>query len=171
MHKAKGKEFDNVFLMLQSPSLATDQDKRLPYVAMTRAKQNLFIHTNSSFFDHFVCEGLERHFDNQVYMEPEKIVFQLSHKDLWLDYFMTKQHLLNAIEPGQDLNIVGNASLSANGKPILQFSKKFQKEIASLREKGYFLKSVTSNFIVYWRKEALDKEFKIVLPLVEFEKS
>jgi ATP-dependent DNA helicase RecQ len=171
MHKAKGKEFDNVFLMLQSPSLATDQDKRLLYVAMTRAKQNLFIHTNSSFFDHFVCEGLERHFDNQVYMEPEKIVFQLSHKDLWLDYFMTKQHLLNAIEPGQDLNIVGNASLSANGKPILQFSKKFQKEIASLHEKGYFLKSVTSNFIVYWRKEALNKEFKIVLPLVEFEKS
>src|SRR5690606_34877435 len=40
IHKAKGKEFDHVFLMLENFNLATDEAKRQVYVAMTRAKQN-----------------------------------------------------------------------------------------------------------------------------------
>ena len=51
IHKAKGKEFDNVFIMLENCDLSTDEKKRPLYVAMTRARQNLFIHHNSTFFD------------------------------------------------------------------------------------------------------------------------
>ena len=47
IHKAKGKEFDNVFLMLEDFDPATDEAKRLLYVAMTRAKRKLTIHLNS----------------------------------------------------------------------------------------------------------------------------
>ncbi|MDR0517967.1 MAG: RecQ family ATP-dependent DNA helicase, partial [Fibromonadaceae bacterium] len=44
MHKAKGKEFDNVFIMLNQYDANTDEKKRLLYVAMTRAKNLLHIH-------------------------------------------------------------------------------------------------------------------------------
>ena len=46
MHKSKGKEFDNIFLLLNNFSLAREEKKRVLYVAMTRAKNNLSIHTN-----------------------------------------------------------------------------------------------------------------------------
>jgi len=52
IHKAKGKEFDNVYLMLDNFNPSTDEARRQLYVAMTRAKQNLTVHLNSNFLDH-----------------------------------------------------------------------------------------------------------------------
>jgi ATP-dependent DNA helicase RecQ len=42
IHKAKGKEFDNVFIMLENFNPATDEAKRQLYVAMTRAKRKIY---------------------------------------------------------------------------------------------------------------------------------
>src|SRR5690606_24269470 len=50
IHKAKGKEFDHVFIMLERFVLTTDETKRQLYVAMTRAKRHLTIHMNTDFF-------------------------------------------------------------------------------------------------------------------------
>jgi len=61
IHKAKGKEFENVFIMLENCDLSSDEKKRPLYVAMTRAKQNLFIHpivttlTDFMLTDWFTC--------------------------------------------------------------------------------------------------------------------
>ena len=41
IHKAKEREFDNVFLLLDKFNPGTDEAKRQLYVAMTRAKRNL----------------------------------------------------------------------------------------------------------------------------------
>lgn len=49
MHKSKGREFDNVYLMLNHFDMSTDEKRRLLYVAMTRAKERLVIHYNGSF--------------------------------------------------------------------------------------------------------------------------
>ncbi|WP_302048679.1 3'-5' exonuclease [Desulfosporosinus nitroreducens] len=46
IHKAKGRKFDNVFLMLDQFNLRTEEAIRPLYVAMTRAKRNLTIHYN-----------------------------------------------------------------------------------------------------------------------------
>jgi ATP-dependent DNA helicase RecQ len=51
IHKAKGKEFDNVFLVLENFNPTTDEAKRQLYVAMTRAKENLAIHLNGGFLE------------------------------------------------------------------------------------------------------------------------
>ncbi len=51
IHKAKGHEFDHVFMLVTDPQHPTDDVLRRYYVAMTRAKQTLTIHTNGSLFD------------------------------------------------------------------------------------------------------------------------
>jgi len=51
MHKAKGKEFQSVYMMVENIFIRNDYDRRLLYVAMTRAKENLFIHTQDRCFD------------------------------------------------------------------------------------------------------------------------
>jgi ATP-dependent DNA helicase RecQ len=56
IHKAKGKEFDNVFIMLENINPATDEAKRQLYVAMTRAKRNLAIHLNGNYLDNLTAE-------------------------------------------------------------------------------------------------------------------
>src|SRR5690606_15361540 len=60
IHKAKGKEFDNVFLLLENFHATTDEETRLLYVAMTRAKTNLTIHLNTDILDHITTSHLER---------------------------------------------------------------------------------------------------------------
>ena len=73
-HKAKGKEFDNVFLMLKNFSLINEEAKRLLYVAMTRAKKNLTVHLNANFLDNITTENLERIVYREAYLPPNELV-------------------------------------------------------------------------------------------------
>jgi ATP-dependent DNA helicase RecQ len=87
IHKAKGKEFDNVFLLLQNMNDFTDDVKRQLYVAITRAKQNLTIHTNNKLFENITANNLTVLSDNQEYPSPNTLIKQLSHRDVNLGYF------------------------------------------------------------------------------------
>ena len=69
------------------------------------------------------------------------------------------------------LKIDGDQGLSAHGKPVLKFSQSFQKETESLQGKNYQLKSARVNFITYWKGADSEREIKIVLPKVVFEKN
>lgn len=170
IHKAKGKEFDNVFLMLENFNPTTDEAKRQLYVAMTRAKRNLTIHINSNFLDNISTAELERVVDEKMYLPPNEIVMHLTHKDVWLDYFIYKQHIISQLTSGDILVFNDTECLNSNGQSVLKFSKKITEEIQDKKEKGFELKIVEINFIVYWQKEGLDKEIKIILPKLYFEK-
>ncbi|OQY93550.1 MAG: ATP-binding protein [Sphingobacteriales bacterium UTBCD1] len=170
IHKAKGKEFDNVFLMLENFSTATDETKRQLYVAMTRAKQNLTIHLNSNFLDEITTENLERVHDRNIYSPPTELVMHLTHKDVWLDYFIGKQYYISQLQSGYELKPDGDVCLNSKGQSVLKFSKQFAKDIESMKLKGFALKRVVVNFIVYWKGEDSQQEVKIILPEVHFEK-
>ena len=43
MHKAKGREFDHVYILLAEHPTTTDEERRKLYVGMTRAKETLYI--------------------------------------------------------------------------------------------------------------------------------
>ena len=170
IHKAKGKEFDNVFLVLDNFNAATDEAKRLLYVAMTRAKQNLTVHLNSNFLDNLSADNIERIEDNNMYLPPKELAMHLTYKDIWLDYFLRRQHLISQLKSGEVLTLNSDECLNSNGQSVLKFSQHFLRQIESYKEKNYILKSAKVNFIVYWLKEGAEQEVKIMLPELYFEK-
>jgi ATP-dependent DNA helicase RecQ len=168
IHKAKGKEFDNVFLMLENINYESDGAKRQLYVALTRAKENLYIHLNNSFLDNIKAENLERLEEKEIYLPSNEMAVHLSYKDVWLDYFVNKQHFISNLISGDTLSIDGDQCRDLNGQSVLKFSNQFLNYIENMKLKGFQVKKVTVNFIVYWLKENETNEIKIVLPELYF---
>ncbi|MGF1584593.1 MAG: RecQ family ATP-dependent DNA helicase [Bacteroidales bacterium] len=171
IHKAKWKEFDNIYLMLEEYYPSNDVKKRLLYVAMTRANKNLTLHLNGNYFNSFIAESLEITDDKNIYFPPDEFTLHLAHKDVWLSYFTHREHFVSRLVSGDKLEIDGGQGLSAHGKTVLKFSQSFQKEIESLQAKNYQLKSARVNFITYWKNPELEKEIRIVLPELVFGKN
>ncbi|QHT66185.1 RecQ family ATP-dependent DNA helicase [Rhodocytophaga rosea] len=73
MHKVKGKEFDHVFVLLDGFKMKEDAARRLVYVAITRAKQSLSIHTNISHFDHIRVPEMTIEVDHTNYARATEV--------------------------------------------------------------------------------------------------
>jgi ATP-dependent DNA helicase RecQ len=169
IHKAKGKEFDHVFLMLENFYPATDEDNRQLYVAMTRAKQHLTVHLDSDLLDTLSAERLERVEDREIYLSPNELSMHLTYKDVWLDYFKNKQYLVSQLVSGDVLTVTGDECLNTKGQSVLKFSRQFLQTMESLFKRNYTLKSARVNFVVYWQKEGTGEEIRIILPELFFE--
>ncbi|HEX8040297.1 MAG TPA: RecQ family ATP-dependent DNA helicase [Chryseosolibacter sp.] len=169
IHKAKGREFDNVFLLLDDARMEKDDDIRALYVAITRAKDNLTIHTNGSQFDGIKVEGLLRAFDNGTHGLPRELVVQLSLRDVVLDYFMYKQPLYRDLVAGNDLQVRPDGCCNAKGEYLLKFSARCKELVAEKQRSGYALTRAAVNFVVYWQKEGEGPEYRTVLPELWFE--
>jgi ATP-dependent DNA helicase RecQ len=170
MHKAKGKEFDNVFIVLENFNLENDSKKRQLYVAMTRAKQNLTIHLNSNFLENIIVENLEHVQDKEIHSLPNELVMHLTHENVNLGYFEFVQHRFINMMSGDFLVLKEDGCANSNGDLVLKFSKSFLQTIDIQKRKGYEVKSAKINFIVYWKNDETEKEVKIILPELVFEK-
>lgn len=171
IHKAKGKEFDHVYLMLSHFEAHTDPSKRLLYVAITRAKSNLSIHIHGTLLDTIAVEDLQQIEDHNIYPPPPQLVMQLTYRDIWLDYFSQIQHVIDSLSCGDDLIIRGDQCHNLKGETVLKFSKQYLQQIEQLRSNNYSTLNGKVHTILYWRKEGADKEIKIVLPELHFIKS
>ena len=170
IHKAKGKEFDNVFLMLENIPFLKDETARQLYVAITRAKRNLTIHLNTNHFDKINAANVELIEDNTAYPPPAKLAMQLTHENIWLDYFFGTQQQVSALAAGDELITSGDGCSNLKGQPVLKFSKKFLETIRAKEAHDYKLVSARVTFIVYWHRENVQQELRIVLPRLYFEK-
>jgi ATP-dependent DNA helicase RecQ len=94
----------------------------------------------------------------------------LSLKDVWLDYFISRQYLITLLKSGDTLIVKGDECLDTTGKSVLKFSKQFVTQIKNMQSKNYALKSAKVNFILYWKKEDTEQEVKIILPELYFER-
>jgi ATP-dependent DNA helicase RecQ len=170
IHKAKGKEFDNVFLLLENFTLGSEEQKRQLYVAITRAKSNLTIHLKGQYLNNIRVENLLQ-FENRAQNTlPEKLAMQLSHRDVWLGYFTGRQHIVDNLKSGDILRYKNGMWLTDGGQSVLCSSKKFNEQLERILENGYEPQSGKVNFIVFWRGEAEEQEIKIVLPELHFER-
>ncbi|RPH31171.1 MAG: RecQ family ATP-dependent DNA helicase [Bacteroidales bacterium] len=170
IHKAKGKEFDNIFLLLDDFNPRTDESKRQLYVAMTRAKQNLTIHLNGNYLDKISADNLMRIEDNETYLPPCQLAKHLTHHDIQLSFFKSKQYLISQLNCGDSLIIHENECQNMRGETVLKFSNHFKTIIEDEQQKGFKLKEAKVNFIVFWKSPEDEKEFKIILPELIFER-
>lgn len=170
IHKAKGKEFNNVFLMLDDFSIKNDEEKRLLYVAITRAKNNLTVHLNSNIFDNFSTENLQIIDNNETFLPPEEIILHLTHSDVELGYFRYVQFRVSNLKSGDTLFLTEEGCRNSRKEQVLKFSKKFKELLIEQKNKGFIPVSATVNFIVYWYNKDRNEEHQVLLPAVVFKK-
>lgn len=157
IHKAKGREFDDVYMLIADSPYKDEKLFRQLYVGMTRAKRRLFIHTNSDLFNRLPADIHKT--DNQQYPLPEEIVLQLSHKDVYLDFFKNIKQEVLALQSGDDLILEDNYFLvPSSHRAVAKLSTNMQTIISTWNEKGYFFHSASVRFVVAWKSKDAPKE-------------
>lgn len=162
-HKSKGREFDNVFILLQNGIDEIEKFKRALYVAMTRAKKNLVIHIKGNALNRFADDQVQIIQNNQIFDEPSKIARMVTHKDVTLSFFTGKQEIINQLKTGDPLLVNSDGCTTIDNRFVLRFSSAFDKELKELEKKGYKPVSAKINYLVYWSEDP-GKEVLIVLP-------
>lgn len=167
IHKSKGREFDDVFMLVMAPREISDDVLRRFYVGMTRAKQRLFIHTNSTLFEGMRTD--ERMFDPNLYEMPNEVVLQLSHKDVNLGYFKIRKKTILALRSGEQLRFENNFLYDyKTNLSVCQLSQRMQSQLSAWEERGYRVRSAVIRFVVSWRpKDAPKREDESAVLLVD----
>lgn len=158
IHKAKGREFEHVVMLITEPLHPTDDILRRYYVGMTRAKRSLTIHTNSSLFDRIHADQLL--FAQQIYTMPDEIVLQLSHKDVNLGFSKAYKKEILSLQSGAPLLYHDFRLALPTGKDIAMLSIKMQEKLGKWEAKGYHVCSVQARFVVAWKPKDAPKEEK-----------
>jgi ATP-dependent DNA helicase RecQ len=134
IHKAKGREFDTVLLLLGGIREMDADMLRAIYVGITRAKHNLFICSDASFLS----------------AQPT-IVLPLSMKDVWLDYFRERKEQVLRLRSGDKLNYSNGYLVTRQGDYVASLSKAMRERLKELEEKGYFVVDAEVSYILAWR--------------------
>lgn len=149
IHKSKGKEFDNVFILYKGLNYNSDKDGRALYVGLTRARHNLTLHFNGYIFPRRIS-GIK--IDRNEYPQPETAVMQLGHKDVILDFFKGKAELILGLDAGDELTYNDGWLISVkNGRKVAKLSAAAMTNVNALRSKGYVPTSATVRCIVWWQ--------------------
>lgn len=164
IHKAKGKEFNNLFIELNHFSPTTDEAKRELYVAITRAKSNLQIHYTGNYLRSFAADDLLYSEDNAAYPEPQQIVLYLTHRDVQLWHFEFVQYKLKNLYSGSTLTIMEQGLGNEKQQQVLKYSKQFTGLLNAYFKKGFRIAKAKVNFMVWWKDEEKENEVLVVLP-------
>ena len=157
IHKAKGREFDDVYMLLSDYYSKDDNLIRRFYVGMTRAKNRLFIHTNGKLFNNTNIDKFT--IDSNTYSMPEEVVLQLSHKDVYLGFFKERKKEILSLRSGDPLNYKDTIFYNTTtNTPIAKLSKNMQVVIEDWHNKGYNIKSASVRFVVAWKSKDAPKE-------------
>lgn len=204
-HKAKGREFDKVHILLSKFQLETsldraaseaeklpliEQHKRAVYVALTRAKSSLKIHTDSDLFDGIQAPGLTKTCDEARYARPKEILLRLGYTDIDLNFFKErdgeslkqKREETFSHQSGEELTIAtrkitdketGKPKLlhflkDKQGRQAAWFSKKFTADLDRWEAKGYKLARAKVGYVVAWLESESEgepaREIPVILP-------
>lgn len=170
MHKAKGKEFDNVFLLLNNYMLSSDEKKRVLYVAITRTKKNLFIHTNQDYFDKLTVKNFVVRYDSKHYDKPDCLVIQLTLKDINLNFQKNQINGIRKIQAGDVLYVNEFNLLQDSNKMVsIKYSKDFEQRNTQIVEKGYQMVKAEIGYVVVWNYKEDNKDYRILLPKILYK--
>lgn len=177
IHKAKGREFDRVYMMIKDQRSSSEQGRRVLYVGFTRAKMQLYIFHCCPFLDKYAPVIVEK----AKYSEPAEIICQFGHKDMYLSYSYGEtvdegealKKRIFALRCGMVLRY-SHGSLfdqSESKNPVAILSKKAKEKISHLKDLGYVVKNVRIRYVVAWHNKDRDDLCPIILPEIELGKN
>lgn len=170
IHKAKGREFDTVYMLLCNEKAETDDARRKLYVGMTRARNRLFIHGNTGIFEACRIPGARFLRDETSYPEPPELRMQLSLKDVWLDYSKDRKNEIFRLRSGSPLKYDGGILSTEAGVCVACLSKAARAEIKRHEAKGYRVCEARVGFVVAWKGKEATEESAVLLPELTLEK-
>lgn len=146
IHKAKGREFDTVHLLLGGVREIDSDMLRAIYVGITRAKHNLFIYNDASFLS----------------AQPT-IVLPLSMNDVWLGYFKDWKEQILHLRSGDRMTYWKGYLISQKGDKVAYLSKAMRERIKEMEEKGYAVTDAEVSYILAWRPREEPQETAVCL--------
>ena len=177
IHKAKGREFDRVYMMVKDVRIDSEQGRRVLYVGFTRAKELLYVFHCCPFLDEYAPERL---IDDSRYPEPTEIICQFGHKDLYLDYSYGEKNgegvelrkRIFSLRSGLALMFRNGClyDFSSSKNAVAVLSKPAKERIRHLEDLGYIVKNVRIRYIVAWKNKEREDECPIILPEIELER-
>ena len=154
IHKSKGMEFDNVIILInKTPKI--DDDKRLYYVGMTRAKNELSILRHDS--NRLQKDGYVKYvFDNSEYPQNDKLVtLIMGLSDIQLGFHNSG---LNDVLAGvsMDFEMRGKARtfcIVHSNRVVGFLSKSFHEKIVGYMNRGFKIDKIFVEFVVVWHNK------------------
>ena len=146
IHKAKGREFDTVHLLLGGIRDMDADMLRAIYVGITRARHNLYIHNDTSLL-----------------ADQPTIVLSLSMHDVWLDYFRDRKESVLRLRGGDKLRYSNGYLLSPQGEYIASLSTVMRERIKGYEGKGYTVTDAEASYILAWRPREEPQELAVCL--------
>ena len=151
IHKAKGREFDSVYLLSSIPDGRDANEMRAYYVGLTRARRNLYLVTNPP--SHY-----------------SSIMIALTMRDVWLDFFKARKELVLRLRSGDSLQYQDGYLLNEQGVYIAALSASGKEKLKEWTDKSYEVKSATVSFTLAWRPQTADTEVAVCLANVVLTK-
>lgn len=146
IHKAKGREFDTVHLLLGGIREMDANMLRAIYVGITRAKHHLFIYNDTSFLS-----------------SQPSIVLSLSMRDVWLDYFRNHKGRTLRLRSGDKMDYAEGYLLSQQNERIASLSNAMRDRMKEYETKGYRVDDVEVSFVLAWRPREEPQEIAVCL--------
>ena len=167
IHKAKGREYDDVYMLLAGERELDDSLSRCWYVGFSRAKGRLFVHTSSNALDGMPADM--HNVDERDYPKPTEIVLQVSHKGVYLSHFQQYKRLILGLQSGDAIRCSsGVLSLPDGRQELGRLSSNMKAEVAMWAGQGYRLASAKVRFVVAWRPKLengqVGDEIAVLLP-------
>ena len=158
IHKSKGREYDEVYMVVGKGYGLNDEQYRRYYVGLTRAKKNLYIYTGSACFDGGSTFA-EYRFDGLSYPLPDEVVLQLTHKDVVLSFFDVRKKMVLSLVGGDELEFRdGFLLIPGSNIYVAKLSSKMQASLSLWISKGYGVYAASVRFVVAWKAKDAPKE-------------
>ena len=144
IHKAKGREFDTVYLLSKIPDNRDVNDMRAYYVGLTRAKRNLYLVPD-------------------LPTASSSIIIPLSMRDVWLDFFIGRKDIVLRLRSGDSLIYKAGYLLDERGFNIAALSASGKERVEVWTEKGYEVASAHVSYTLAWKPQDYDVEYAVCL--------
>ena len=152
IHKAKGREFDNVYLLSSIPDVRDVEDMRAYYVGLTRAKRNLFLVTNPPIDYSLISIALNMH-------------------DVILNFFNGRKEIVLRLRSGDSLQYNEGFLLNGQGINVAALSASGKEKLKAWTNKGYKVTGAKVSYTLAWRPENYETEYAVCLANIILSKT